>query len=1223
MAFERPPASLRRSLALLLALAACDGKDGVLYDDGGTDAPSVDGGTDGGFDAGDRVAPTVEEVVPDDEATDVARDADLVVRFSEPMRASGSVSVVPGGLELDGAWNSLGDTWTVNAPTEGWPESATLRASLEGFSDEAGNALAPYAWRFSTTADAPVVTTSSPADGATDTSARTAFVELTFSEPMDNTTGTLAATGLTFGVAEWLSGERVRFPVSGLAYESTYAVTLDGFQDRAGNALETSVYLEGSLDFTTGPDLDAPRVTDSSPDEGQLDVATDMLDEVVVVFDEAMDVAVGTATLEVDGRTTALSASWNAAGTEARFAVAGALRNGAAHRLVLTDFTDVAGNALDGTVYLLDGALDFRTGRDLVVPFVGYSDPIEGQPDFSFRRDTILIAFSEAMDTSDTTAILHDGAETVVLGGTWSLAGTRLTLDVAGLLVAGRSYRIDLTDFRDLGGTVVDTSHPYLGDGFLDFVMATPTGENCRDVLTAAEGTTVGAVTTWVIEDRQATLDDGSGTCGPDGDVRSADAVIRYTKTSAAVADGGRYLRVTARTLNTSRDVFVEVFRDVCDPTAAEALAARQHCVLENQSWDVHLDGGPGGYFLWIATDRNDAISPVEVTVEEIDAPRPGESCADPFDSSASFWSDMQTGLSDRPLGPAWYINIRNYVEEGDEERIDALDRADVMGGPGSIECDGTRYTHGADAVFDLVKTSATSVLDVRVSAISTHVFEVRDACDPSASSQLTCGTVGSGRWEQRTIEGAPGTYALWSAPDYLASSGQRELEGSYVVREVEPGPGDTCATGIPLVVGAPLAVPATGAQRLGQPSCFDGQLTQEKAVISGVSGPDDGITWYRFTASGAITGVRFGSIAGSSSDLDPSVALFDATSRTELTCAADEPENGLTVFGNAGREYCVAVLNTPRLETIELVSFPTYDGVGSTVTDLNVSRPFNDSGTEVSITSDQWLGVTPTTLYMQLGTSGTSAGLLRVSKAGGTRAELLRDGIESVLGYGGAITTGENVFLVDNNTTTASRTYRAVRAGLVELTEWDAAGGYPNHAFYDVAFDGTTLLTATYVSSTSGTPPTRFYTLDPTAAGPGTEIGSTTELYRVRAIGTDGTWVFVVANPYGDTSTEGVYRLPLTNLAATPEPLWLGNLPTSATALEVQVTASTTYVYFRDQDGNVHVADAGGASAQYLGVLSALGRSGDVAMGFDPVGPSLYLFESETESTGRIVRLR
>ena len=95
------------------------------------------------------------------------------------------------------------------------------------------------------------------------------------------------------------------------------------------------------------------------------------------------------------------------------------------------------------------------------------------------------------------------------LDGTWSAAGTRLTLDVTNLLIAGRTYRIDLTGFRDLGGTVVDAAHPYLADGFLDFTMAAPTGENCRDVLTAAEGTTVGGVTTWVIEDRQAVLDDG------------------------------------------------------------------------------------------------------------------------------------------------------------------------------------------------------------------------------------------------------------------------------------------------------------------------------------------------------------------------------------------------------------------------------------------------------------------------------------------------------------------------------------------------------------------------------------------------------------------------------------------------------------------------------------------------------------------------------------------
>lgn len=1230
MAFDRRPAhSAMLSLALLVALG-CDGENGVIYDDGGVDAPALDAGQDGGTDAGDRDAPSVMETTPTDEATDVTLDADVIVRFSEPMAAVGTLLVVPGSFaSSEGAWNALGDTVTFAAPAEGWPESTAIRASLEGFTDAAGNALPAYTWRFSTIAEAPVVTASNPVEGATDVSARATSIELTFSEPMDNTVGAITATGLTFGDAEWLAGDRVRFAVEGLAYETSYAVTLDGFRDRAGNALDTSTYLEGTLDFTTGPDTDAPRVIDSNPDEGQLDVATDLLDEVLVVFDEPMDTDVGVATLEVDTRSTPLTAAWNAAGTEVRFSVGGALLNGANHRVVLEGFTDAAGNALDEDVCLLDGALDFRTGRDLVVPFVGFSDPIEGQDDFSFRRDTILVSFSEAMETSTTTVTLHDGAETTTLDGTWSAAGTRLTLDVTNLLIAGRTYRIDLTGFRDLGGTVVDTAHPYLADGFLDFTMAAPTGENCRDVLTSAEGTTVGGVTTWVIEDRQAVLDDGSGTCSTGG-ARSADTVIRVTKTSPAVADGGRYLRIALRDEGISREIFVEVFRGVCDPTSPEAIPAREHCLLDNQSWDVHLDGPPGDYYVWVATDRNDAISPVDVIVEEIDAPRQGESCEAPFDDTVDFWDDDNTGLSDRPLGPAWYIDIRNYVGEDDQARIDALDRADVTGGPGSIECDGERIAHAADAVFSLPKTSATSVIDVRMTTVASHAFEVRDACDPTSSTQLACGrSATGGRWRQVTFDGPPGDYALWVAPEQ-AGSGQKEVDGSYVFEEIEPGPGESCASAIPLVAGVSQAL-APSARRLAAPSCFDGEIWQAKTSSSsgGTRPTDDGVTWYRFTASGAVSTVRFGSNAGETSSLDPSVALVDATTRSELSCTADSPETGLTVFGNAGREYCVAVLNTPRLTSIQLETFPTYDGVGTTATDLGVLRPFNESGSEVTITTEYWMAATPTTLYMQVGLSGTSAGLLRVGKAGGTRAELLRGGIESVLGFAG-LGIDETIFLADNATTAAApRVHRVVRDGLLEVTPWDASSGYPTRGFQSLTYDGTRLLTATYHSVTGTTVPASvIYELSPTTPGAGVAISPTiTSLEKVRSLASHGGFLYLVADiPGPNTTTDpdrpGVYRLPWSNLAATPEVVWQGAMPSQG-SLHVQTTGTTSYLYFRDSEGNVHVADIGGATPAHLGVLSSIGRSGDIAFTFDPAGPAIYLFESESDSTGRIVRIQ
>src|SRR5690606_5134242 len=157
--------------------------------------------------------------------------------------------------------------------------------------------------------------------------------------------------------------------------------------------------------------------------------------------------------LEVDGTPVELTAAWDRGGRRAVLDVAGRLAAAAPHRVVMTGLADLAGNALDGVTYLVDGALDFTTGADLFVPFVAFTSPEEGATDASARLDVVVV-FSEAMDPSTTTAPLTGDGRTVTLEGTWSSGDTVLTLS-APLLQAGRSYQLDLTGFRDAGGTPV------------------------------------------------------------------------------------------------------------------------------------------------------------------------------------------------------------------------------------------------------------------------------------------------------------------------------------------------------------------------------------------------------------------------------------------------------------------------------------------------------------------------------------------------------------------------------------------------------------------------------------------------------------------------------------------------------------------------------------------------------------------------------------------------
>ena len=158
--------------------------------------------------------------------------------------------------------------------------------------------------------------------------------------------------------------------------------------------------------------------------------------------------------------------------------------------------------------------------------------------------------------------------------------------------------------------------------------------------------------------------------------------------------------------------------------------------------------------------------------------------------------------------------------------------------------------------------------------------------------------------------------------------------------------------------------------------------------------------------------------------------------------------------------------------------------------------------------------------------------------------------------------------------------------------------------------------------------PASVIYELSPTTPGAGVAISPTiTSLEKVRSLVSHGGFLYLVADiPGPNTTTDpdrpGVYRLPWSNLAATPEVVWQGDMPSQG-SLHVQTTGTTTYLYFRDSEGNIHVADIGGAAPAHLGVLSSIGRSGDIAFTFDPAGPAIYLFESESDSTGRIVRIQ
>src|SRR5690606_38590330 len=137
---------------------------------------------------------------------------------------------------------------------------------------------------------------------------------------------------------------------------------------------------------------------------------------------------------------------------------------------------------------------------------------------------------------------------------------------------------------------------------------------------------------------------------------------------------------------------------------------------------------------------------------------------------------------------------------------VQGLDHAVAYNGPGAMVCDtDVSNSAGVDAVVRLPKASDTSIGWVRLEPTSTSVLvaDLRDGCDPmdGAASSLACGNVRtfSGSTPDRMLEtmitGAAGDRFLWMATE----RSYEDFPGAIVrYNEIEPLPGDSCATAIP-----------------------------------------------------------------------------------------------------------------------------------------------------------------------------------------------------------------------------------------------------------------------------------------------------------------------------------------------------------------------------------------------------------------------------------------
>jgi|GEM_PF-977248 len=425
----------------------------------------------------DLTPPSIDGVIPADNALNVAYNEAVTVYFSEPMASntinSNNIIILNGSTPLSSLISLSDDRKTATLrPTTDFPFEALITVFVTtGVKDSAGNSLpSNKIWTF-TTGSAPDLTPPTvaeifPTDNQTDIPTD-AIISVALNEPispssLNDSTFLVASETVTLTGSISISpdGKTAYFtPSLGFPYDSRITVSLTtGINDLAGNHL--SLPKTWSFNTMAEPDIIPPSVVGIFPEENANNVATES--SIMATFSEALDPSTLTeSTFVVLNGGSAIPGNLELSPDKktAVFTAAAGLPAGAAISIILTtDLKDISGNSLTQAK-----TWNFTTcpAPAVSLPAITGFLPASGATDLA-TATLIAIIFSKPIDptTLDLTTVTLS-SDAIALNGAISLSsdGMNATFTPIPALPYGSQITAAVSsEVRDLSGNPLGKS---------------------------------------------------------------------------------------------------------------------------------------------------------------------------------------------------------------------------------------------------------------------------------------------------------------------------------------------------------------------------------------------------------------------------------------------------------------------------------------------------------------------------------------------------------------------------------------------------------------------------------------------------------------------------------------------------------------------------------------------------------------------------------------------